>query len=124
MKKELYIQYIYIDIYIYACVCVSCVYIYTHYRLWIIYIYYRIHFQLMTYPQEVPVDIIIKPIVYYNIPCAVIVSKWSGVPPVLEKKDIIQRTKSHNRNTKKRWNAKLSRSDHVEHVKLILQQSL
>lgn len=42
----------------------------------------------MTHPQEVPVDVVIKPIMYYNIPCAVIVSKWSGVPPVLEKKKI------------------------------------
>lgn len=79
----------------------------------------------MTYPQEVPVDIIIKPVMNYNIPCAVVVSKWSGVPPVLEKKHIIQRTNCimGTFKKKKKWNAKLS-SSYVEHIKITLQQSL
>lgn len=37
----------------------------------------------MSYPEEVPVGIIIEPVMYHNIPGTVVVSEGSGVPPVL-----------------------------------------
>lgn len=37
----------------------------------------------MSYPEEVPVGIIIEPVMHHNVPGAVVVGKGGGVPPVL-----------------------------------------
>lgn len=37
----------------------------------------------MSYPEEIPIGIIIEPVMHHNVPGAVVVSKGGGVPPVL-----------------------------------------
>lgn len=39
---------------------------------------------LVTYPKEVPVCIVIEPVVYYHVPGSVVVCIGCGVPPVLK----------------------------------------
>lgn len=39
---------------------------------------------LVTYPKEVPVCVVIEPVVYYHVPGSVVVCIGCGVPPVLK----------------------------------------
>lgn len=43
----------------------------------------RIHL-LVTHPKEVPVGIVIEPVMYYHVPGPVVVSIGCGIPPVLK----------------------------------------
>lgn len=37
-----------------------------------------------TYPEEVLIVIVVKPVMNHHIPCSIVVGKRCGVPPVLE----------------------------------------